>query len=87
MTVDHVGVATTHVETMVEVVSSNFAAVFPRVEECVQRCEFVGESSVQWSTCTHPPPPPPPAIDTEFTGLHASSDDQPRYYRRGLSNS
>ena len=76
MTVDHVGVATTHVETMVEVVSSNFAAVFPRVEECVQRCEFVGESSVQWSTCTPPLPPLQPSIQNSQDCMPAAMTSQ-----------
>lgn len=30
---------------MVDVVRSNFSALLPRIEECIRRCDFVGEQS------------------------------------------
>ena len=29
---------------MVDVVRGNFAALLPRIEECIRECDFVGES-------------------------------------------
>ena len=39
-------------EKMVDVVSGNFAALLPRIEECIRECDFVGNYAYS-HTYTH----------------------------------